>query len=124
MTLENFRFSPEEREYYEDELKEAYEELYNKKGYYEVTYRREKRYILDILKKAGEEFGITVEEIPLFRGWREIEESYEARKARGDWSVRIIPPAGRMDLSDFWKRVRELEKEYLEKSREKEGEEK
>jgi hypothetical protein len=83
---------------------------------YEMTFTKEERYLLEILKKVGEELNVKVREIELIRAGegKEIEESYEARKKEGEWSVEIIPPPGSPDLSEFWRRVEEEEKKYLE----------
>jgi hypothetical protein len=79
-----------------------------------TSFRPEERYKLEILQKVGRELGIEVREIELIRGKNEAPESYEARKNKGEWSVEIIPPAGSPDLSEFWRRVREEEKKYIE----------
>jgi len=79
-----------------------------------TSFRPEERYKLEILKRVGKELGVQVREIELIRGKNEAPESYEARKKKGEWSVEIIPPAGSPDLGEFWRRVREEGKKYIE----------
>ena len=86
----------------------------------EVTYDKDKRYMLEILKEVASRYNMEVEEIELLRPENETDESYKARKAQGNWSVRIQGPLHLFEK--FWDEVREREKEYLEKEKQKKQE--
>ncbi|MCX7779056.1 MAG: hypothetical protein N2259_02325 [Patescibacteria group bacterium] len=74
-----------------------------------ITYDKTRRYMLDILREVGKEFNIQIEEIPLIRSEGETDSSYHRSLERGKWSVKIIPPKEMRGLSEFWRKVKELE---------------